>query len=275
METTTENCTELTASDGVSLAVWVDGSGPPLVLVHGSLQDHTANRALVDELTGDVTTYSLDRRGFGASGDAAGWSLDRDVDDLVTVVDHVAAEMAEPVSVWGHSFGANVAMGAAARSANVAALVLYEPSLGMTYPDGELGRLDEMIADGDRDGAVARYLRVALGLGDEDIAGLRASPRWRSMVDTVHTVTRESRAEQSWHDDGRFASIQAPTLLLTGSDTPPDLRRATEAAAVAIGDPAIRVLDGHGHLAHRSDPALVARITGEFVGHCRRRSSGR
>ena len=268
MTSTTESCIELTASDGVPLAVWVDGSGPPLVLVHGSLQDHSANRTLVDELIGDFTTCSIDRRGFGASGDASSWSLDRDVEDLATVVDHIATEMGEPVSVWGHSFGANVAMGTAAHTADVAALVLYEPSLGMTFPDGEIDRLDEMIIDGDRDGAVARYLGVALGFSDEDIAGLRAGPRWSSMVDTAHTITRESFAEQSWHDDGRFASIQAPTLMLTGSETPPDIRRATGAAAAAIGDPTIRVLDGHGHLAQRTAPALVARITGDFVRSC-------
>ena len=36
--------------DGVELAVWVDGQGPPLVLVHGSIQDHTISAALVGEL---------------------------------------------------------------------------------------------------------------------------------------------------------------------------------------------------------------------------------
>jgi len=265
MTSSTERCVKITASDGVPLAVWIDGSGPPLVLVHGSLQDHAANRALVDELVGDFTTYSIDRRGFGASGDATNWSLDRDFDDLTTVADHIAAKASEPVSIWGHSFGANVAMGAAAGSAAVAALVLYEPSLGMTFPDDEIGRLDRMIAGGDRDGAVARYLRVALELDDEDLTGLRSTPRWASMVDTVHTITRESLAEQAWHYDSQFASIQAPTLMLTGSDTPQDIRKATEAAAEAIGDVTIQVLDGHGHLAHRTAPALVARVTSQFL----------
>ena len=85
------------------------------------------------------------------------------------------------------------------------------------------------------------------------------------MVDTVHTITRESFAEQGWHYDSQFRSIQAPTLMLTGSETPPDIRMATEAAAAAIADVAIRVLDGHGHLAQRTDPALVARITSQFL----------
>lgn len=265
MTTSTERCMELTASDGVRLAVWVDGSGPPLVLVHGSLQDHRANRALVDELVGSFTTYSIDRRGFGASGDGATWSLERDFEDLAGVIADISGQRGEPVMLWGHSFGANVAMGAAARSGDVAALVLYEPSLGMRFPDGEIDRLDEMVAAGDRDGAVTRFLRVVLQLGEQDVAALRSSPRWSSMVTTVHTVTRESLAEQGWSYAGQFASIRAPTLVLTGSDTPPDFREATEAASAAIGDPVIRVLDGHGHLAHRSEPGLVARLTCEFL----------
>lgn len=46
--------------DGVDLAVWVDGEGPPLVLVHGSLQDHTVSAALVAELRADFTTMAMD-----------------------------------------------------------------------------------------------------------------------------------------------------------------------------------------------------------------------
>jgi pimeloyl-ACP methyl ester carboxylesterase len=32
---------DVRSADGTSIAVWVEGSGPPLVLVHGSLTDHT------------------------------------------------------------------------------------------------------------------------------------------------------------------------------------------------------------------------------------------
>ncbi|HEY5625461.1 MAG TPA: hypothetical protein VIT93_03120 [Dehalococcoidia bacterium] len=31
----------VTAPDGARLALWVEGSGPPLVLVHGALGDHS------------------------------------------------------------------------------------------------------------------------------------------------------------------------------------------------------------------------------------------
>ncbi|MGH9180870.1 MAG: hypothetical protein ACRDY5_04055 [Acidimicrobiales bacterium] len=59
--------------DGTPLAVWVDRSGSPLVMVHGSVADHTTLTPLVDALMGEgLATFSMDRRGFGASGDATG-----------------------------------------------------------------------------------------------------------------------------------------------------------------------------------------------------------
>lgn len=113
------NVTEATTSrfdvrstDGTSLAVWVEGEGPALVMVHGSLQDHTASGALVDELRSDVATFSMDRRGFGESGDAAGYSIEREFEDVAAAVDAVAARTGGAVALWGHSYGANCAMGA-------------------------------------------------------------------------------------------------------------------------------------------------------------------
>jgi hypothetical protein len=42
--------------DGTSLAVWIEGSGPPLVLVHSSIADHTTFDPFVDVLRHDWTT---------------------------------------------------------------------------------------------------------------------------------------------------------------------------------------------------------------------------
>ena len=81
---------EVRSADGTPLAVWADGQGPPLVLVHGSLCDHTHFGPLVAELREGMTTFALDRRGFGASGDAPGYDLEREFEDVAAVVDAVA-----------------------------------------------------------------------------------------------------------------------------------------------------------------------------------------
>jgi len=61
------------------------------VLVHGSMCDHTASDPLVAELRDTMTTFAMDRRGFGASGDAAGYALEREFEDVAAVVEAVAA----------------------------------------------------------------------------------------------------------------------------------------------------------------------------------------
>ncbi len=46
---------------------------------------------------------------------------------------------------------------------------------------------------------------------------------------------------------------------------PADLSKATDQAADAIPDAQIRVLEEHAHMAHKTDPAMVARLIRQFV----------
>lgn len=45
------------------------------------------------------TVYAVDRRGRGASGDAADYAIEREYEDVATVVDAID----EPVNLLGHS----------------------------------------------------------------------------------------------------------------------------------------------------------------------------
>jgi pimeloyl-ACP methyl ester carboxylesterase len=254
------------APDGVELAVWVDGQGPAIVLVHGSIQDHTISAALVAELRTDFTTYSMDRRGFGASGDGASYSLELEFADVAAVVDEVAAQTRRPVALWGHSFGAGCAMGAAALTRDVSHLVLYEPGLGIPYPTGWVDEVEQVVAAGHYETALVMLFRDLLDFTDEQVAELRARPEWAGRVATAPTIGREARAEQGWaYPPGGLDRISTPTLLLSGSESTPDIKRATEMARVAIPGAQVRRLKGHAHIAHRTDPAMVADIVREFV----------
>jgi len=67
------------------------------------------------------------------------------------------------------------------------------------------------------------------------------------------------------YEPGQFDGITAPTLLLTGSESLPAVVRATDLAAAAISHARIRVLEGHAHFAHKTDPAMVVAIIRQFV----------
>jgi pimeloyl-ACP methyl ester carboxylesterase len=267
-QTTTETGTrrlDVRSADGTRLAVWADGQGPPLVLVHGSLCDHTHFGPLVAELRERMTTFAMDRRGFGASGDPDGYTIEREFEDVAAVVEAVAAG-GGPVAVFGHSYGAGVAMGGTALTGGVSHLVLYEPGLGIAYPPGSITDIEAAVAAGDLETAALLVLVGIVGLTEEEVAALRSGPRWPGLLASTPTVPRECRAEDGWvYRPGRLDGITAPTLMLTGSDTPTDLKAATDKAAAAISGARVQVLEGHAHLAHRTDPAEVAAAIRRFV----------
>jgi alpha-beta hydrolase superfamily lysophospholipase len=131
--------------------------------VHGSMCDHTAFDPLVAELRDTMTTYAVDRRGFGASGDAAGYALEREFGDVAAVVETVAGRTGDPVALWGHSYGAGCAMGGAALTDAVSRLVLYEPGLGIGYPAGSIEAVEAAVAAGDVETAVRLVLSGSSG----------------------------------------------------------------------------------------------------------------
>lgn len=256
----------VSSRDGTAITVWFGGDGPPIVLVHGSFTDHTAWSATLPELRRHFSTYALDRRGFGASGDGEDYGIAREFDDLAEVVASVAERSESTVTVWGHSFGANCAMGGAALSSSVGHLILYEPSLGLRYPPGAIESAEEALARGDNEGVVQRMLFDILDMSDDDIAAMKGGPRWPLILDGARTVVREARVEHGWvYEPGQFETIAAPTLLISGDDSTDPVRAATERAFAAIPGSRIRVLEGHGHFAHRTHPGLVVDLVRDFV----------
>ena len=257
---------EVRSWDGTLLKVWVGGVGTPIVLVHGSFTDHTAWAVPNTQLEKHFTTFAMDRRGFGASGDGPEYSIERDFEDVSAVVAAVAARSSRPVVLWGHSYGANCAMGGASLSTDVQHLILYEPSFGISYPEGVIEEAEAALAAGDRETAVARMLFDVLEMSSAEIDTLRSGPRWSLILAGAHTAPRECRVEESWkYRPGQFAGIHAPTLLLSGSESPSSVTTATRRAAGAIAGSRIHMLDGHGHFAHRTDPEMVVSLILEFV----------
>jgi pimeloyl-ACP methyl ester carboxylesterase len=257
---------DVRSADGTRIAVWRDGAGPPLILVHGSIADHTTFASFVAVLRRSFDTFAVDRRGFGDSGDTPPYALAREFEDVASVTSAVAARTGQPPTLFGHSYGANCALGGASIDLTVDRLVLYEPSLGLRYPSGSIERVELALERGDRDGAIGIVLEETLGLSPEEIAGFRANPLWPRRIAAAPTIPRECRVEDEWVDaPGDFRDVSARTLFLTGSDSPPDVIAVTTRLAARVPRSRVHTLAGHGHFAHRTDPELVAGVIASFV----------
>lgn len=236
------------------------------MLVHGAMSDHSNDAPFAARLGASFTTFAMDRRGRGASGDSDDYAIDREFEDVAAVAEAVSAQTERPVAVWGHSFGADCAIGAAALTRDVQALILYEPGLGYVYPPGAIEAVEEALKAGDREAAATALMSRVVGMTGEEVEFVRSLPTWKARLQIVPTVPREVRAEAGWvYQPGRFDAIRASCVILAGSESPPQQTAATRRAARAIPNAQVLVLEGHGHIAHRTDPELVVGIVTEFL----------
>ena len=252
----------VTSKDGTPIACFTSGRGPPLVLVHGTSADHTRWQSILPKLEERFAVHAIDRRGRGASGDAPGYAIEREFEDVVAVVDSIG----EPVRLLGHSYGAVCALEAALRTPNVGKLALYEPPLateGSIYPPGVIDRLKAILARGDRDGVVTTFFREVVGTPPDELTMLRSLPSWPARVAAAHTIPRELCMDGHPFQAARFASLHTPTVVLLGGDSPPFFGKAAAAVHAALPASRIVVLPGQKHVAMNTAPDL---FLGEVVG---------
>lgn len=247
----------VTSADGTPIAFERTGRGPPLVLVHGTTADHTRWEPVRSTFEEHVTLYAIDRRGRGESGDTAEYSLNREVEDVVAVVESIG----EPVNLLGHSFGALCALEAALRTDALRTLILYEPAFPVNghslYPEDVVREMETLLAAGENETALVVLFEKIAGVTPEQIDVLRSAPNWPDRVAAAHTVLRETYAEEEYtFDASRFTDMTTPTLLLSGSESPEVLRAATDVIHEALPESRIAPLVGQGHIAQSTAPAL-------------------
>ncbi|MGH9271369.1 MAG: alpha/beta fold hydrolase, partial [Ilumatobacteraceae bacterium] len=112
-----------------SSVVWAEEAGPDgaplIVLVHGSMDRSAGLLKLSRRLDEVHRVVRYDRRGYGRSAPHAGpFRMDEQVADLVSLLD------GRPATVFGHSYGGDVALALADRHPElVPAVGIYEAPL--------------------------------------------------------------------------------------------------------------------------------------------------
>jgi len=250
--------------DGTEITFVRKGRGEPLVIVHGSLASSENWLPVAMLLVNPFTCFVMDRRGYGRSGDSPHYSIEREYEDIESVL----TTAGKGVSLLAHSYGAICALGVATRT-EVTHLALYEPPLAVrgSVTGGALGDYRKAIETGDLDGALALGLNKFAGVPSEQIQALRRSPFWSKMAAFAPSWVREVEAiEQLGPDLSRYRDLLVPTLLLSGTRSPKyPLQDATEALAATMKKVQLSRLEGQGHDAHSRAPSLVAERVATFL----------
>jgi len=253
----------ITTPGGVTASYEKSGSGPPLVLVHGSLSNHEGAWMLVKPLLQPkFTVYAVARRGRGDTTATEGHSIADEAADLAAVIEAIG----EPVFLLGHSFGAQVSLAAAAGvPEKVRKLVLYEPPVPTAMTRERLQGLQVLAAKGEDEAMVDDFMRNVVKVPGEQVDLIRTTPFWQLLVNDAQNSIREWPALVNYDfKAGRFATLPMPVLLLTGSDSPQEIY-GTKALAAAIAGARVVEFAGQGHVAQAFAPQVFAEAVTSFL----------
>ena len=253
----------VTSRDGTQIAYARSGAGPPLVLVHGALQDQASTWGLVrPAFEKKFAVYALDRRGRGGSGPVTHHPMELEFEDVAALVDSIG----EPVHLFGHSGGALCALGATALTSNIRSLVLYEPPAPRHATEDIVNRLQGLLERDENDALIVTAMQELVKTPQALIDLVRASPLWPGMVSRAPTVPPEVRALHLYEFDAMsFAGVQQPTLLLVGGDSDPSLREVNEQLQRVLPHSELVELPGQQHGAMWTAPDVFASTVLDFL----------
>jgi len=254
------------SADGTPLAFWREGAGPPLLLVHGGACDHMAWYYVAPLLARMFTVYTYDRRGRGESGDTPPYAVQREVEDVATMLKQIG----EPAHLLGHSAGGILALLAAERTPDLLSLILYEPAFvieGSRERPGPdvLKKMQVLLAAGDRDEVVRIAMRETLGVPEDEIAAMGAGPGWEHLRAAAHTIPYDWELWGVRFDAERAATVRTRALLMMGSESPAWLQIGTKAVLAALPCARLEVLQGQEHVATVTAPEMFASVVADFA----------
>jgi pimeloyl-ACP methyl ester carboxylesterase len=223
------------------------GSGTPVILVLGAFNTRSTGTPLAAALAAHHTVINYDRRGRGESGDASPYAVEREIEDLDTLIQHVGGS----AGVFGFSSGAALAFAAAAHGLSITRLALFDLPLYLVPPQDAVDHaaaLDALVRAGRRGDAVEYFQRELVGIPEPVIVNLRTAPFRPALERMAHTLVYEATILGDGHVPlDRARSVRMPTLAIAAGNAPPFMRDTAEALARALPDGRALVLEGATH----------------------------
>jgi pimeloyl-ACP methyl ester carboxylesterase len=242
------------SKDGTVIAFDRIGHGAPVILVDGGLcyRGMGDSQRLAALLAPHFTVITYDRRGRGGSGDAAPYAVEREVEDIAALL----SEAGGSAHLWGMSSGGVLALEAAIRLSGIRKVALYEAPLivdDSRSPAGDLWvRIGDAVA-ADRPGAAVKFFLQFVGVPSLFIALMRLMPMWSKLEAIAHTLPYDGAIVQDYQRGqplpaGQWASVNVPTLVMDGGNSPQWMRIGNRALADVLPNAQYRTLDKQTHV---------------------------
>jgi pimeloyl-ACP methyl ester carboxylesterase len=239
---------------------------PVVVLVHGSL-DRGASFSRVVRRLDDLSTVVYDRRGYQGSRDALplNTSLDGHIDDLLAVIDGRTSV------VVGHSYGGDVALGAAVRggeASGIVSVVAYEPPMPWLGPWARRPRsaASEEAADAidpvDPAAEAERFFRRMVGDAAWDRLSESAKEERRADGPALEAELAAIRTAEAPFD---VSELRVPSTFGRGEHSAPRHRDTVAWLAGQVPGAELVEIPGANHGAHLTHPDAFASMVRSAV----------
>lgn len=262
----------ISSPDGTKIAYEKRGRGPAVILVDGAMSTRSSGSKpeLVSLLAEHMTVYSYDRRGRGDSGDTQPYAVEREIEDIETLIDDAGGT----ACLYGHSSGASLVLEAAVKlGSKVEKIALYEapynddPAAQRAWREYIRG-ITEALAANRRGDAVALFMSY-VGMPADQIDGMRQTPYWPIAEAIAPTLAYDHTAilgKDNSVPTQRAERVLVPALVMNGGASFPFMYDTARALSEAMPHAELRTLEGETHAVQ---PGVLAPVLVGFLAQDR------
>ena len=254
-----------TGSTGSEVSALIGGDGPPIILFHSLLADHTSFDHVAQQLAASHQVVMLSLPGFGQSASVEG-GLEAIADRIAAAI-HAFAFTQSPVFI-GNGYGGFVALLTAIRHPGIAAkLVLADCGAAFSEPGRAAFRGMSAAASANGLAAIADVAMRRLFSAEFQAENptLIAERRARFLAVDPQVFHAACLALSTLDLRHQLETVKVPALVLVGEHdeaTPPAM---SEELARLLPNAELKILAGCAHVPQLQEPGLFMETIGDFV----------